>query len=618
MVDHHETEFEEQIAAIYATNLLSEAEINTIVDIDFEDNIAEERKKHLKTIIDKTRVKTVDSISFDLLKYKIADCLTPYDRCVHCRLSKMYCKAFALQNNTRALKRYTNYFNQLLAKICNFSTTTNTFQKQNDGYPFGSVNDKKYIDWETDRPFELNLGRFDALLKQRVEKNTDRNIIMDDDGEEKHEYIVNVQNIDKYNRVEMTCDYFNILFFLIHYPRLNNLFNGSNDAMTHYGVGFYNDNLFDDIIAAHDDDDDDYGDNDTNIEIVKLIPQFLNLNGLIFNKNENIGGKLVSHFVKNLIVYSYHRYKSVAHCWRFIDLSDCNINDDDLFIFLKSIETHCKKLFERNNDEINSYFEHWSRVKSWINIEYIDLSNNLKITDKHMKYLFEYMIPNYLVNLKKIKLSNCGLTCQTLKHISNFLDYIATTLYTLNNKNTKFKSIKTDVAHDDDDDGSTYVDVIPGPMTAKEKRLTELKLSRIILNLSSIDVSKNKEIVLSFSRERRQLKANIKNGKLNIHAMDKSGQFGERLIIETGSGMERDKRSTNRATYNETVYAKYREELRNLGMINGNDKCADCGEINPTWASTNLGVFLCSRCAGAHRLVGAHVTFVKLNLCNLC
>jgi len=39
--------------------------------------------------------------------------------------------------------------------------------------------------------------------------------------------------------------------------------------------------------------------------------------------------------------------------------------------------------------------------------------------------------------------------------------------------------------------------------------------------------------------------------------------------------------------------------------------CADCHCKNPRWASTNLGVFICIKCAGIHRSIGTHVTKVK-------
>ncbi|TPP54320.1 putative GTPase activating protein for Arf family protein [Leishmania donovani] len=42
-----------------------------------------------------------------------------------------------------------------------------------------------------------------------------------------------------------------------------------------------------------------------------------------------------------------------------------------------------------------------------------------------------------------------------------------------------------------------------------------------------------------------------------------------------------------------------------------NRECFDCGTKQPRWASTNLGIFFCLRCAGIHRSMGTHVSKVK-------
>ncbi|XP_062506557.1 stromal membrane-associated protein 1-like [Corticium candelabrum] len=43
----------------------------------------------------------------------------------------------------------------------------------------------------------------------------------------------------------------------------------------------------------------------------------------------------------------------------------------------------------------------------------------------------------------------------------------------------------------------------------------------------------------------------------------------------------------------------------------GNKICADCHAKGPRWASWNLGVFVCIRCAGIHRNLGVHISRVK-------
>ena len=42
-----------------------------------------------------------------------------------------------------------------------------------------------------------------------------------------------------------------------------------------------------------------------------------------------------------------------------------------------------------------------------------------------------------------------------------------------------------------------------------------------------------------------------------------------------------------------------------------NKFCADCKRTSPSWASINLGVFVCINCSGCHREIGVHITKIK-------
>jgi hypothetical protein len=53
-------------------------------------------------------------------------------------------------------------------------------------------------------------------------------------------------------------------------------------------------------------------------------------------------------------------------------------------------------------------------------------------------------------------------------------------------------------------------------------------------------------------------------------------------------------------------------ELKDLINERGNaNKCGECNATYPTWASVNLGVFLCGRCASCHRKLGEDISVVK-------
>ncbi|AJU95397.1 Gcs1p [Saccharomyces cerevisiae YJM1342] len=54
-----------------------------------------------------------------------------------------------------------------------------------------------------------------------------------------------------------------------------------------------------------------------------------------------------------------------------------------------------------------------------------------------------------------------------------------------------------------------------------------------------------------------------------------------------------------------------RRRLLQLQKIGSNKKCIDCGAPNPQWATPKFGAFICLECAGIHRGLGVHISFVR-------
>ena len=90
-----------------------------------------------------------------------------------------------------------------------------------------------------------------------------------------------------------------------------------------------------------------------------------------------------------------------------------------------------------------------------------------------------------------------------------------------------------------------------------------------------------------------------------IGAGPKFPSFGRRGVGADAAPLHRFAATTITTT---TVDLDPREVL---AAAPGNDACADCGGADPDWASMNLCVVVCQRCAGAHRHLGAHVSKVR-------
>ena len=69
--------------------------------------------------------------------------------------------------------------------------------------------------------------------------------------------------------------------------------------------------------------------------------------------------------------------------------------------------------------------------------------------------------------------------------------------------------------------------------------------------------------------------------------------------------------SNSKTSVSKAQSEQHKRILSQLLKLEGNRRCCDCFARGPTWASVNLGVFVCLNCSGIHRSLGTHLSKVR-------
>ena len=69
--------------------------------------------------------------------------------------------------------------------------------------------------------------------------------------------------------------------------------------------------------------------------------------------------------------------------------------------------------------------------------------------------------------------------------------------------------------------------------------------------------------------------------------------------------------SNSKTSVSKAQNEQHKKILSQLLKLDCNRRCCDCSARGPTWASVNLGLFVCLNCSGIHRSLGTHLSKVR-------
>lgn len=93
------------------------------------------------------------------------------------------------------------------------------------------------------------------------------------------------------------------------------------------------------------------------------------------------------------------------------------------------------------------------------------------------------------------------------------------------------------------------------------------------------------------------------------NAIQNNSRYSTNMCASTSSNSSIS--SSSAAPSNNRANKEKKINWRQMLLIPGNMKCADCGNPDPKWASINLGITLCIACSGVHRSLGVHYSKVR-------